>query len=93
MRAEAFQQDRLRALVLHELEDHPQIITRTARPRAGEPALELVRLELPMKGVLRRKASTACSSAAACGCLRANRRLERTNAVEGRSSRFKQKCV
>ena len=39
VRSEAFEQDRLRALVLHELENHPQIITRAARPQAGKVAL------------------------------------------------------
>ena len=55
MRAKAFEQDCLRALVLHELEDHPQIITRSARPRTSKFALELVRLELWMKGVFRQQ--------------------------------------
>jgi hypothetical protein len=53
--ADAFEQDGFRAFVLYELEDHAQIVTGTARPRAGEFAFQFVRLELRMKSVFGQK--------------------------------------
>jgi len=42
MRPDREQQDRLGALVLHELENDAQVIGGAARPTAGQIALELV---------------------------------------------------
>ena len=53
--ADTFEQDRLRALVLHELEDHAQVVTGAARPRTDELSFELVGLELGMKSVFRQQ--------------------------------------
>ena len=51
MRADAFEQDGILSLVFHELKDDTQIVARAARPRTGELALQLVRLELRMESV------------------------------------------
>ena len=53
--ADTFEQDRLRALVLHKLKDHAQVVTGAARPRAEELPFELVGLELGMKSVFRQQ--------------------------------------
>jgi len=53
--ADAFEQNRLFALVFHELKNHTHVVTRAARPRTGKFALELVRLELRMKSILRQQ--------------------------------------
>jgi hypothetical protein len=45
------QQDGLGALVLHELEDDPEVVTGAARPTALQIALELMGLELRVKGI------------------------------------------
>ena len=52
MRADAFEQDGVLTLVLHELKDDTQIVARATRSRTGELALQFVRLELGMKRVL-----------------------------------------
>ena len=48
---DTFEQDRLLALVFHELEDHAQVLAGAASPRTAQLAFELVGLELGMKGV------------------------------------------
>ena len=53
MCANTFEQDGFFAFVFHKFEDHAQIITGAARPRADELAFEFVRLELRMKRILR----------------------------------------
>ena len=51
VRADAFEQDCIRILMLRELKNDAQIVTRAARPGRGEFALQLMGLELRMKGV------------------------------------------
>ena len=53
VRADSFEQNRLRALVLDELEYHPQVISRAASPRPGKLAFKFMRLELWVKRILR----------------------------------------
>lgn len=55
MGADTFEQDRLFLFVSHELEDHAQVVTDAARPRAGKLSLELVSLQLGMKSVFRQQ--------------------------------------
>jgi hypothetical protein len=49
--ADTFEQDRLPAFVLHELEDHAQVVTSAAGSRTDELSFELVGLGLGMKSV------------------------------------------
>jgi hypothetical protein len=53
--ADTFEQDRLLALVLHELKDDAQFVTGTAYPRAVELSFEFVGSELGMKSVFRQQ--------------------------------------
>jgi len=55
VRAMAFEQNCLFALVPYKLENHAHVVTGAARPRTGRLALELVGLELRMKSVLRQQ--------------------------------------
>src|SRR2546430_2668892 len=81
------QQDRLGALVLHELENDAQVIGGAARPTAGQIALELVRRRGSNASAWSR-CRVSRRSGSACGRRFTNRLLARMNAADWTSGRF-----